>query len=455
MATTESRPAPGVATESASEVAQPSRQALSRVAGAALMGSALEWYDYFLYGAAAALVFGTVFFPNSDPSVSLLLSMATFGAGFVARPIGAMVFGHVGDKMGRRPALVATLLLMGLATFAMALIPSYGSIGVAAPILLVVTRLLQGMGSGAEYSGASVFAVEYAPENRRGLYGSLSAAGVYLGLVLSSGAILIMTAITTDEQFVAWGWRVPFLASILLVGLGLWIRLGLEETPEFEREAAEDADAGVERSPLKDLFRTQWRSMLLVAGLVAAPLALSHLYQVFALSWLKKSGYAPEVGSIALVIAGVVVMIVAPLAGIASDRFGRRPVLMFGAAWAAAFAFPFFWLVATDQPGLAMLAIVIAQGGSVGIAFGVQGVILSELFTTGARYSGAAVSREFAAVIFGGFGPFIAVALSTSAGGDPWPVALYVIALAAITFIAAYLAPETYKNKLSDDVVVD
>lgn len=393
-------------------------------------------------------MFGQAFFPNQDPSVSLLLSLATFGAGFVARPVGAMVFGHIGDKHGRRPALVATLLLMGLATTAMALIPTYGAIGVAAPVLLVVTRLLQGMGSGAEYSGASVFAVEYAPDDRRGLYGSLSAAGVYLGLVLSSGAVLLMTTLTDDAQFASWGWRVPFLASLVLVGLGLWVRLRLEETPEFERETEEHAIP--EKAPLLTLVRTQWKSMLLVMGLVAAPLSLSHLYQVFALSWLDRSGYAAGTGTFGLVIAGVTVMIVAPLAGIASDRLGRRPVLLFGAAWAAGFAFPFFWLVATGNPALAMLALALAQGGSVGVAFGVQGVLLAELFSTESRYSGAAVSRELAAIVFGGFAPFIAVSLSTSAGGDPWPVALYVIALATITFVAGWLAPETSRRGLSD-----
>lgn len=355
------------------------------------------------------------------------------------------MFGRIGDKYGRRPALVATVLVMGLATTAMALIPSHAAIGVGAPILLVVTRLLQGMGSGAEYSGASVFAVEYAPPNRRGLYGSLSAAGVYLGMVLSSAAILLVTTLTTDEQFAAWGWRIPFLASLVLVALGLWIRARLDETPEFEREIAGDGNPGA----LRTVLRTHWRSMVLVAALVAAPLALSHLYQVFALSYLDKKGYSSGLGTLGLVIAGVTVMITAPLAGLASDRFGRRPVLMAGAGFAIAFAFPFFWLVDTGQPVLAVLAMAIAQGGSVGIAFGVQGVLLSELFSTGARYSGAAISREAAAVVFGGFAPFLAVALSTTAGGAPWPVALYVIGLGLITLIGGWFAPETARRGLA------
>ncbi|MEV4645079.1 MFS transporter [Saccharopolyspora sp. NPDC049357] len=422
----------------------PDRAVLRRVAGVALLGSALEWYDYFLFGAAAALVFGEVFFPSQDPAVAVLLSLATFGAGFVARPVGAVVFGRIGDKYGRRPALVATVLVMGLATTAMALIPSHATIGVGAPILLVVTRLLQGMGSGAEYSGASVFAVEYAPPNRRGLYGSLSAAGVYLGMVLSSAAVLLVTALTTDEQFASWGWRIPFLASLVLVALGLWIRARLDETPEFEREIAGDGNPG----PLRTVLRTQWRSMVLVAALVAAPLALSHLYQVFALSYLDEKGYSPGLGTLGLVIAGVTVMITAPLAGLASDRFGRRPVLMTGAGFAIAFAFPFFWLVDTGQPVLAVLAMAMAQGGSVGIAFGVQGVLLSELFSTGARYSGAAISREAAAVVFGGFAPFLAVALSTATGGAPWPVALYVIGLGLITLVGGWFAPETARRGL-------
>ena len=296
-----------------------------------LLGSALEWYDYFLYGAAAALVFGQVFFPTASESTSLLLSLATFGVGFVARPIGAMVFGHIGDKHGRRPALIATLMLMGLSTTAMALIPSHAMIGMAAPLLLVVLRLLQGMGSGAEYSGASVYAVEYAPPGRRGPLRLVLAAGVYLGLVLSSGALLLTTSLTTDAQFAAWGWRLPFLASLLLIFLGLWIRLRLEETPAFE-EATEDVAPA--KAPLLTLVRTQWRSMLLVMGLVAAPLSFSHLYQVFALSYMADAGYDRVTGTTGLLVAGLVVMITAPLAGIASDRFGRRPVLMVGALYA-------------------------------------------------------------------------------------------------------------------------
>jgi MHS family shikimate/dehydroshikimate transporter-like MFS transporter len=382
------------------------------VCGAVLLGSALEWYDYFLYGAAAALVFG-----------------------------------HIGDKHGRRPALIATLMLMGLSTTAMALIPSHASIGMAAPALLVLMRLLQGMGSGAEYSGASVYAVEYAPPGRRGLFGSFSAAGVYLGLVLSSGALLLTTSLTTDEQFASWGWRLPFLASMLLIVLGLWIRLRLEETPAFE---AVTNEATAAKAPLLTLVRTQWRSMLLVMGLVAAPLSFSHLYQVFALSYMAEHGYDRVTGTTGLLVAGLVVMVTAPLAGIASDRFGRRRVLMAGALYAMAFAFPFFALVDTGRPALAMLALALAQGGSVGIMFGVQGVILSELFSTANRYSGAAVSREFAAILFGGFAPLIAVSLSTAAHGASWPVGIYVLVLAGITLVAAFLAPETSRAGLSD-----
>ena len=233
----------------------------------------------------------------------------------------------------------------------------------------------------------------------------------------------------------------------MLVALGLWIRARLDETPEFEREVADEGATGP--GPLRTVLRTQWRSMVLVAALVAAPLALSHLYQVFALSYLDKKGFSSGLGTLGLVIAGLTVMITAPLAGLASDRFGRRPVLMTGAGFAIAFAFPFFWLVDTGQPVLAVLAMATAQGGSVGIAFGVQGVLLSELFSTGARYSGAAISREVAAVVFGGFAPFLAVALSTTAGGAPWPVALYVVGLGLITLIGGWFAPETARRGLA------
>jgi MHS family shikimate/dehydroshikimate transporter-like MFS transporter len=291
-----------------------------------------------------------------------------------------------------------------------------------------------------------VYAVEFAPKGRRGLFGSFSAAGVYLGLVLSSGALLITTSLTTDAQFASWGWRLPFLASMLLIFLGLWIRLSLEETPAFEKVADDAAPA---KAPLLTLVRTQWRSMLLVMGLVAAPLSFSHLYQVFALSYMADHGYDRVTGTTGLLFAGLVVMITAPLSGMASDRWGRRPVLIFGALFAIAFAFPFFWLIDSGSPALAMLALAIAQGGSVGIMFGVQGVLLCELFSTESRYSGAAVSREFAAILFGGFAPLIAVSLSTASGGASWPVGIYVIVLASITFVAGFLAPETYKVALS------
>ncbi|WP_162830138.1 MFS transporter [Amycolatopsis palatopharyngis] len=431
---------------------QPERRTLARVAGAVLMGSALEWYDYFLYGTAAALVFNQVFFPAQDATTSLLLSFATFGVGFVARPFGALIFGHIGDKMGRKPALVATLVLMGISTTLMALIPSYASIGIAAPIMLVVMRLLQGAGAGAEYSGAAIFAVEYAPENRRGLYGGISASGAYAGLVLSSAAMLLTTALTTDEQFLAWGWRLPFLASLALVALGLWMRIRLEETPEFEEKVHQHELHGestpAPKLPILTLLRTQWKNVLLVMGTVAAPLALSYVYSVYALAFLGKSGHSAEVGTAGLVVAGFVVMITAPLAGLASDKWGRRPVLISGAIWAAAFAYPFFWLAGNGNPVLAIIALALANGGSVGIMFGVQGVILSELFATSTRFSGAAISREIGAVLFGGLAPFISVSLSSAVGGAAWPVGIYVVGLCAVTLVAGILLPETYRRRL-------
>ncbi|GAB3348361.1 MFS transporter [Amycolatopsis echigonensis] len=428
---------------------------LARVAGAALIGSALEWYDYFLYGTAAALVFNKVFFPEQSATTALLLSFATFGVGFVARPVGAAIFGHIGDRLGRKPALVATLLLMGASTTLMAVIPSYGSIGIAAPVMLVVLRLLQGAGSGAEYSGAAIFAVEYAPAHRRGLYGALGASGSYAGMALSSAAVFLSTSLTTDEQFLSWGWRLPFLASVVLVGLGMWLRLRLDETPAFEenqREAAPAEESGV---PIFTLLRTQWKNVLLVVGVVAAPLALSYVYQVYALAFLKQSGHSASVGTASLVVAGVTVMVTAPLAGLASDKWGRRPVLIGGAVFAAAYAFPFFWLAGSHNTFLAIVAVAIAQGGSVGIMFGVQGVILAELFATKTRYSGAAVSREIGAVLFGGLAPLISVSLAAAGGGAPWPVGLYVLGLCAITAVAGLFAPETARTTLDslDDVV--
>ena len=422
-----------------SAAVSPPRGALRRVVTASIVGSTLEWYDFFLYATASALVIGPVFFPGSDPAVSTLLSFASFGVGFMARPIGSIIFGSIGDKLGRRPALMATLVLMGLSTALIGVIPGYDSIGVAAPILLVLLRLLQGMGAGAELAGATIFAAEYATPTKRGLYGSIATIGTYSGTVLSS-VIFALFALLPEDAFLSWGWRIPFLISILVVIVGIYVRLRLEETPEFRR--AERADRIV-KVPLFGVFRHEWRSVLLVIGIVAGAFTATYAYQTYALTYLRDQvGVSGSIGTIAVAVAAFIAMFMVPAMGALSDRVGRRPILIAGCTVSAVFAFPFFLLLDTGKDALIITAMIGGIGIGVPIILGVQGVLLSELFSTGHRFTGFSVSREIGSIAFAGATPFVAASLVSAADGASWPVALYVIGACLITLITALVMRE-------------
>jgi MFS family permease len=430
----------------------PSPTRLRHVMLAAGIGSALEWYDFFIYGLASALVFGKLFFPTYDPTVATLASFATFAVGFLARPFGGLFFGHFGDRWGRKPMLVATLVMVGGSTFAIGLLPTYAQVGFWAPVMLLVLRLCQGFGAGAEYGGAVVMAVEFAPPGRRGLYGAFAPMGTTAGNALA-GLTFVAVGMLAKDDLLAWGWRVPFLLSLLLLGLGVYIRAKVSETPVF-------LAANAKRPPLKlpalEAVRRNPRNFFVVVGARLAENALGYLYPVFGLSYLIGNLHVPRDTAIFAVICGNVAL-VCGLVFFAwlSDRIGRRPVYIFGALFSAACAFPFFLLVGTLNPALIVLAFVVEMGIGSGAMFGPQAVYFAELFGPRLRYSGFAFARELGSIIAGGPAPLIAATLVAWMAGAPWGVCIYVIAISLVTAFAVWCGPETYKNDITADDVQD
>jgi MFS transporter, MHS family, shikimate and dehydroshikimate transport protein len=422
-------------------------ESIRKVSLASFIGTTIEWYDYFLYGTAAALVFNQLFFPNVDPLIGTLTAFATFAVGFVARPLGGAIFGHYGDRIGRKAMLVLTLLIMGIATFLIGLLPTYETIGVWAPILLVVLRLLQGFGVGGEWGGAVLLAVEHSPGGRRGFYGSWPQMGVPAGLLLSTGVFTVFSSLP-NEQFLAWGWRVPFLLSILLVAVGLYIRLAILETPAFRQVQETQTEA---RMPIMDVLRTNPKGVLLVIGMRIAENGSFFIFSVFVLSYATEQlGLARSLVLAGVMIAAVIQLFAVPVWGALSDKIGRRPVYLFGAVFTLLFAFPSFWLINTQATILVWLAIVLALAVGHAAMYGPQAAFLPELFGTRVRYSGIAFSRELASVVAGALSPFIATALLAWAGSY-WPVAVYLAAMALITIVAVYLAPETFQSDITEE----
>jgi MFS transporter, MHS family, shikimate and dehydroshikimate transport protein len=414
----------------------------SRVAFASGIGSALEWYDFFIYGNAAAVVFNKLFFPQVEPAVGTLLAFASFGVGFVIRPLGGLFFGHFGDRIGRKNVLIATLLLVGGATFLIGCLPTYASVGVAAPILLVALRVVQGFGAGAEYGGAVIYAVEHAPAGRRGWYGSWSPMGVSLGTLLAAGVFAAASSAPPD-QFLAWGWRVPFWLSAVLVAVGLVLRLRLVESPVFER-ARQRRD--VLRSPIKHALRTQPRSFLLVIGARFAENGLGYLFPTWSISYLTgQLGYSKTTALTAVTVATAAQLVMVPVWSIMSDRVGRKPVYGGAAVFCALFAFPYFMLLDTKITPLVLLAMCAAVGIGVAGMFGPQAAYFTELFGPRVRYSGFAFARELGSIFAGGPAPFVASLLVVWTGGTPWAVAGYMALLAVISAVAVLSGPETYR----------
>ncbi|MEU6575245.1 MFS transporter [Streptomyces sp. NPDC046805] len=430
--------------------APPTPAKLPRIVAASLIGTTIEWYDFFLYGSAAALVFNSVFFPDSDPLVGTLLAFLTYAVGFAARPLGALVFGHYGDRLGRKKLLVLSLLMMGGATFAIGLLPSYASVGAAAPVLLTVLRLVQGFALGGEWGGAVLLVSEHGDARRRGFWASWPQTGAPAGQLLATGVLSLLTATVTNDAFGAWGWRIPFLLSGVLVGVGLWIRLSVDESPVF-REALERAEAHkeeAEKLPLVSVLRYHWRDVLVAMGARMAENISYYVITAFILVYATESaGVSKQTALNAVLIGSAVHFVVIPAWGALSDRFGRRPVYLLGAAGIGLWMFPFFALVDTGTFVNLVLAVTV---GLVlhGAMYAPQAAFFSEMFATRMRYSGASIGAQFASVAAGAPAPLIATALLAGTGGSTW-IALYVIAAAVLTLIAVGVAQETRHRDLS------
>ncbi len=416
-----------------------------RVALASFVGTAIEWYDFFLFGTASALVFGKLFFPSVNPTLGTLASFGTLAIGFVARPIGGAIFGHYGDRLGRKAMLILTLLIMGVATLGVGLLPTYQQIGIWAPVLLLALRIFQSIGVGGEWGGGVLMAVEYAGKGRRGLFGGWQALGSPVGLGIGT-VIFAAFSLLPDDQFLAWGWRVPFLLSIVLVGVGLYIRLRIMESPAFSQVQASGERS---RVPLTDMWRGYRRSLLLAMGARMAEGLTFNLYAIWVLDYV--SGELKLDKSIvlsAVVIASAVAVAVIPAFAALSDRIGRRPVYMLGAGFSALFAFPFFWLVDTKVPVLIGLAMILGLALGTYVMGAVEGCFFSEMFDTPVRYSGASVSFQLSGVVASGPAPLVAAALLAWSGGKPWPIATLVAAVSLISLLSAYLAAETHRKDI-------
>ena len=422
------------------------RTSIHAVAAASLVGTAIEWYDFFLYGTAAALVFHRLFFPQFDPSVGTLLALGTFAVGFLARPLGGIVFGHLGDRRGRTAVLGTTLVLMGLATAGIGLLPTYDRIGAWAPLALVILRLVQGFGLGGEWGGAVLLAVEHAPRGRRGFYGSWPQTGGPLGFLLSTGAFALVSTLP-ERELLSWGWRIPFLASTLLVALGLFVRLRIAETPAFEAIRNGGAQA---RLPLLELLRSHRKTVLLAMGARFAENGLFYVYSTFVLVYATGTlRLGRQTILSGLLIATAIQLVALPMFGALSDRVGRRPVYMAGALFSALWAIPFFLLLGTRQTGLIWLAIVLALSVGHAAMYGPQASFFSELFEARVRYSGASLGYQLASVFAGGLSPVVASGLLAWAHGRPWAVTAYMIALNTITLACLHRSAETRRSELA------
>jgi metabolite-proton symporter len=423
------------------------RSSLTRVIAASMIGTTIEWYDFFLYGAAAALVFNKLFFPSFDPLIGTLLAFATYAFGFAARPLGGIVFGHFGDRIGRKKLLMWSLVMMGVATVLIGLLPGYDSIGIWAPVGLIVLRVIQGFAVGGEWGGAVLMAAEHGDAKRRGFWASWPQAGVPLGSLLSAGILALMAGIQSETDFVRWGWRVPFLLSAILVIVGWYIRNKVTESPMFEAEI--EAAEAPPKLPAIDVFRERPRAVLLGAGLRVGENIVYYVLTVFSLTFLVD--VASESRSLALdalLIGAAVQFFAIPLLAMLSDRIGRRPVYAFGGFGLVVFIFLFFPMLASGNDALIILAIVIGLVLHASM-YAPQAAFITELFPTRIRYSGVSIAYQLTAIFAGSLAPIIALWLYKDLHSSV-PVSIYVAIACAISGVSALLARETRGVELSE-----
>ena len=410
---------------------------IRRVVTSALVGATIEWYDFFLYGVVAGIVFNKLYFPGTDPVVATLLAYTTFAVGFVTRPLGGVIFGHFGDRIGRKTMLVITLMIMGVATFLIGLVPTYAQIGVAAPLLLLFLRILQGIGLGGEWGGAVLMAYEYAPPGKRGFYASLPQIGLAIGLCMASGVVALLSSLLTDAQFLSWGWRVAFLISGVLVVVGMWIRLNVQETPEFAAVKAKNAELAI---PFMDMIRRYPANVLKGMGARYIDGVFFNIFAVFSIGYLVSTVKISRTEALLGVMAAALVMIFTiPFFGKLSDRYGRPKVFMWGSLALAVAAFPAFWLM-THSGGnvlLVWLSIVVPFGLIYPAVYGPEAALFCDLFDAKVRYTGISFVYQFSGIFASGITPIVATALLKSGGGEPWQICMYVAFAGVVSAICA------------------
>ena len=427
---------------------------MQKVALTALAGTSIEWYDFFLYGAAAALIFPTAFFGEATPSTALILSLLTFAAGFIARPIGGIIFGHYGDRVGRKKTLVIALILMGVSSTLIGLLPTYAMIGVTAPILLTSLRFAQGLAIGGQWGGAMLLVTESAPSDKRGYYGAFAQAGAPVGVILANLAFIITSSLVSEESFYSWGWRIPFLASAILIGISMYIQLNLEDTKAFKelqamRENLEDSNQAVNRSPILEAIKKYPKRIALAAGAFLSIQVTFYILIAFLLAYGVSSAEISRDDMLAAVLIASAIMVPCQfIFSSYSDRHGRKGIFMAGAIFTVLWAFAIFPLVDTGNFWLIVLAITMGLI-FVGMMYGPQAAFFTELFSTEVRYSGATLGYQFGAILGGAFAPTIAAFLWNN-HGIFW-VSLYIAFASLLTLFSVMALTETYQNNLSDE----
>jgi MFS family permease len=431
------------------ETPEQTRKRLRKVAAATIFGSMLEWYDFYLYATMAAIVFSKIFFDNSDPKTATLMAFSTFAIGFIARPFGGILFGYLGDKFGRKQVLVLTFCLMGVCTTLIGLIPSYASIGIWAPILLVFIRIIQGLGAGAELSGAAVTSYEHASQGKRGSQGAWPALGLNLGLLLSSLTVYLLT-INGNEFLLAGGWRIPFVCSIVLVGVGLWVRNSIPETPQFNQLSKEATKA--KASPLKALFKNDLKGLAVVFFVAIGYNALSYIFKTFSLAYLTQfKGVDVHVTSLSVTIASLIAIVAVPYFGWLCDKWSSKTVLMLGGLCSLLFAYPFLALLNTGESLMIYIAIGVGTGILAPMMFAPQGSFLSRQFPTQTRSSGFGTGREIGTAIAGGLAPLGALSMVAASATHSTDGVVIILAISALLVVVFALCDQgrkhsTFKN---------
>lgn len=418
---------------------------LRRVISASVIGTVIEWYDFLIYGTAAALVFGKLFFPSIDPRISTISAFSVYAVGYLARPLGGLLFGHFGDRLGRKTMLMLSMVVMGGGTFLVGCLPTYQDIGILAPILLITLRLVQGLGLGGEWGGAVLMVAETAPAERRGILGSLVQLGNPIGRLIATG-VFAATVYAYSDAFLNWAWRIPFLASIVLVGVGLFIRYRLHETPAFIQMRKLGKQA---RIPLMEVLSKHRRAMFISIGLKTCEVAWTGVFAIYAVSYLTNYLQLPrQLALDAIFFAAALEIIVIPVAGFLSDRIGRRVVFTAGIVFCLVAAFPMFWLLDTRNPTLILAALIIGVSCGQGIMFSLHASLMPELFGTNIRYSGVSIGFQVGAAIFGGLTPLIAAISVNYFAGATWPISAYLVLLALISLWAISAVRDTTKISL-------